>query len=197
MGAEKKPTRNRPITLNDVFDISSVDAYKKIEVVDGDWSQPDVRFYRSHGILSGVIQGNLIGLLWDFVKENAIGRVYAGSVGFVMEGNRDNIQLMRRTDVSFVRKEYIPTVNRDEPYYRAPDLAVEVLYQDFADDMYQRIDDFLSHGTEQVWVVTPSPQVIWVYLPDGTAKAYRPGDTISSGDLLPEFTLDVAQVFEE
>ncbi|MDQ7025988.1 MAG: Uma2 family endonuclease [Anaerolineae bacterium] len=196
MSAEKKPTEKRPITLNGVFEISSVDAYKKIEVVDGDWSQADVHFYRGHGMLSGVIHGNLLYCFSAFMKENPIGRAYAGSVGFVMEGNRDNIQLMRRTDVSFVLKEHVPTENRDEPYYRAPDLAVEVVYRDFADDMFQRIDDFLSHGTEQVWVVAPSPKIIWVYAQDGTAKAYRSGDTLSGGDLLPSFELDIAKVFE-
>jgi hypothetical protein len=172
MNTEKKPTDKRPISWADVEDIEYIDAYKKIEIVDGDWHLPEERFYRSHGMLSGVIQANMTYRLYPFVEDNALGQVYAGSLSFVLEGNRDNIQLMRLTDVSFVRKAHVLTENRDEPYYRAPDLAVEVVFRDFADDMFQRIEDFLSHGTEQVWVVAPSPQIVWVYLQDGTAKAY-------------------------
>jgi Uma2 family endonuclease len=63
--------------------------------------------------------------------------------------------------------------------------------------MFQRIEDFLAHGTKQVWVVTPSPRQIWVYLPDGTAKRYEMGDTISYRDLLPGIELDVKAIFED
>lgn len=195
MSDEKKPTENRPITWADVEDIGYIDAYKKIEIVNGDWHLPEEHFYRSHGMLSAVIQANIIYRLGAFILENPLGRVYAGSLAYVLEGHRDNIQLMRLTDVSLVKQENL-TDKKWEPYYRAPDLAVEVVYRDFADDMFQRIEDFLSHGTEQVWVVAPSPQLIWVYTQDGTAKVYRAGDTLSGGDLLPDFTLDVAQVFE-
>jgi len=62
--------------------------------------------------------------------------------------------------------------------------------------MFQRIEDFLTHGAKQVWVIAPSPRIIWVYLSDGTAKAYRDGDTIAGGDLLPGLQLDVTTVFD-
>lgn len=194
---DKKPTDKRPITLDDINEIDYVDQYKKIEVVDGDWNEADEPFYRGHGMLSGSIQAMFIYLLGTFVEQNkGIGRAYAGSVGFVMEGSRDNIQLMRRTDVSFMKAEHLHGIARDEPFYRAPDLAIEVVNQDFADDMFQRVEDFLSHGTAQVWVVAPSPKTITVFLPDDTARIYRPGQAISGGDLLPGFTLDVMAVFE-
>ncbi len=193
---EKTPTAKRPITLDDIHDIDYIDAYKKIEVVGGDWNMIDEMFYRSHGGHSGSIQAKLIYFLLDYVDKHALGHVYSGSVGFVLKGERNNIQLMRRTDVSFVKAEHLKFEKCDEPFYRAPDLAVEVVWRDFADDMFQRIQDFLVHGTEQVWVVAPSPRQIWVYLPDGTAKRHDMGDTISADDLLPGFELVVATVFE-
>lgn len=195
MSDEKKPTKSRPITWADVEGIGYIDAYKKIEIVDSDWYLPDEHFYRSHGMLSGRIQARMTYFLGDFVKENSLGRVYAGSLAFVLEGHRDNIQLMRLTDISFVKAENI-TDKQWEPYYRAPDLAVEVVYRDYADDMFQRIEDFLNHGAEQVWVIAPSSQIVWIFLPDGTAKAYRSGDKILGGDLLPEFELEVSMIFE-
>jgi len=194
---EKEPTTRRPITLDDINQIDYIDRYKKIEIVNGDWNEPDVPFYRSHGMLSGVIQGTVIYLFGQYTREhNDLGVALAGSVGYVMEGTRDNIQLMRRTDVSFVRTEKLLSTPKDEPIYAAPDIAIEVVYQDFADDMFQRIDDFLSHGTEQVWVVAPSPKTITVFLPGDIARIYRPGQIIVLDDVLPGFKLDVAAVFE-
>lgn len=36
-----------------------------------------------------------------------------------------------------------------------------------------------------------------VYLPDGNAKRYAMGDTISGGDLLPGIELDEKAIFED
>ncbi len=195
--SEKKPTTRRPITLDDINAIDYIDQYKKIEVVDGDWNHDDVPFYRSHSMLSGVIQATTMTLLHEIVKQHGLGQIYSGSVGYVLEGSRENIQLMRRTDVSFVKKEHLRNDKRDEPFYQAPDLVVEVLFEDFAEDMFRRIHDFLSHGTAQVWVIIPLIQQLWVFLPNGSAKVNRVGDSIPVGDLLPGFTLDVATVFAE
>lgn len=194
---DDKPTSKRPITLDDINAIDFIDAYKKIEVVDGDWNEPDVEFYRSHGMLSGVIQGTLIYLFGNYtIDRKDLGVSLAGMVGYVMQGTRDNIQLMRRTDFSFVKAEKLVGINKDEPLYCAPDLAVEVVYQDFADDMFQRIEDFLSHGCSQVWVVAPSPKTITVFLPDDTARIYRAAQIITIGDLIPGFSIAVDEVFK-
>jgi Uma2 family endonuclease len=222
MSAEKKPTEKRPITWADVEDIGYIDAYKKIEIVDGDWSIVDVPFYRRHNGFAATVHANLLRKLQRFVLLDGLGYVYPGRLGFVLDGTMDDIQLLRRTDISvvcelqiewetigegvfkahglddpsFIGVGHAITHNFSAPLFFAPNLAVEILYQDFADDMFQRIEDFLSHGTEQVWVVAPSSQVVWVYTQHGTAKAYRLGDTLSGGDLLPGFVLDIAKVFE-
>lgn len=192
---EKKPTTRRPITLADIEAIDYIDGYKKIEVVDGDWHKPDVLFYRSHGALAGITATNILRQFFQQLEPLNLGHIYAGSVGYVMEGRRDNIHLMRRTDISFVKNEHL-TDEHDEPYYRAPDLAVEILHEDLADDLFERIHDYLSHGTEQVWVIVPSLKQILVSLPDGTSKTYYPGDTLPGGALLPGFTLEVEAVFK-
>ncbi|MDX1995711.1 MAG: Uma2 family endonuclease [bacterium] len=199
---QKTPTTQRPITLDDINAVDYIDQYKKIEVVDGDWSMAEVPFYRSHDMFAGGIHSDLMFKLGQFVMENHLGRVYAGSLGFVLKGTRDNIQLMRRTDVSFFKTENLKHEKQDEPYYRAPDLAVEILSGiaacgDQADDVFQRVEDFLLHGTAQVWIVAPSPKQILVFLSGGTVGIYRSGDTLPGGDLLPGFSLDVGAVFEE
>jgi Uma2 family endonuclease len=185
----------RPITLDDLNSIDWWDGYKKIEIVDGHWYFGGEPFYRSHGAISGWIQTRLMVAMGEHVKELELGRVYTGSVGYVLEGYRDNIQLMRRTDISFVLKDNI-TSNKWEPYYRAPDLAIEIVSDDLAGDMARRIKDYLSHGTQQVWQVYPDSNQIIVHLPDGTSKKYGVDGQIDGGELLSGFKLDLSKVFE-
>lgn len=186
----------RPITLDNLNNVDWWDGYKKIEIVDGDWYFGGEPFYRGHGAISGWIQSKLILTIGNHVNANdRLGRVYTGSVGFVLEGHREAIKLMRRTDISFVLKENI-TTNKHEPYYRAPDLSIEIINDDLPEDMEQRINDFLNHGTQQVWQIYPDTEQIIVYLPDGTSKKYGVDDKIDGGELLNGFVLDVSKVFE-
>jgi hypothetical protein len=47
-----------------------------------------------------------------------------------------------------------------------------------------------------VWLVYHTKKRIVVQNADGTAATYELGDTISGGDLLPGFTLEVSAIFE-
>lgn len=185
----------RPITLDDLNSVDWWDGYKKIEIVNRDWYFGGEQFYRSHDVVSGWIQTKLMTAIWEYVEDLELGLVYSGSVGFVLEGHRDDIQLMRRTDISLVLKENIAT-EKWEPYYRAPDLAIEIITDDLPYDVEHRSNDFLSHGTQEVWQVYPELKQIIVHRADGTSKKYGMEDTILGGDLLAGFALAVSKVFE-
>lgn len=133
--------------------------------------------------------------MWQHLEQYKSGQVYTGSVGYVLEGQRDNIQLMRRTDISFVLKENFPS-NKWEPYYRAPDFAIEIISDDLPEDIIRRKDDFLKFGTQQLWQIIPDDEQIIVYLPNGTSTKYGVDDTIAGGELLSGFELVVSKVFE-
>ena len=185
----------RPITLDDLNNVDWWDGYKKMEIVDSDWYFGGEPFYRSHSPYAGWMQSKLMLSMWQHLEQYKSGQVYTGSVGYVLEGQRDNIQLMRRTDISFVLKENFPS-NKWEPYYCAPDFAIEIISEDLPDDIIRRRDDFLGHGTQQVWQIVPDDEQIIVYLPNGTSTKYGVDDTIAGGELLSGFELDVSKVFE-
>lgn len=188
------PTK-RPIIWDDVTSVEWWDGYKKIEIVDGDWWFGNEPFYRGHGSISGWIQTKVMMELWNHLEPLKVGQIYSGSLGFVLDGHRDAIQQMRLTDISFVLKENI-TEEKWEPYYRAPDLAVDVISDDLAGDLQRRTNDFLRYGTKQVWVVYPELKQIEVHYPDKTARTYGVDDTLDGGVLLSGFMLGVKKVFE-
>lgn len=186
----------RPITEATVMQIKSVDGYQRLEVVDGEWvGLHEERDEITTGEEHGWIETLLLLLLGQFVVANRLGRVYPGDVTFVLDGDPDDIRLMREPDVTFVRQANVtPTPGF---IYRAPDLAVEIVSPSQSlETMVSKANEYFAHDTAQVWLVLPTVQQIQVYTPDGKMTAYRVGDTVPGGDLLPGFRLEVAAIFE-
>ena len=78
----------------------------------------------------------------------------------------------------------------------APDLAVEVLSpSDRAGDVLAKVQDWLNAGTAAVWVVDPKTQTVTIYGADRKAAILTSTDTLSGGDLLPGFSVPVAELF--
>src|SRR5437762_3380960 len=73
----------------------------------------------------GEVTMNLAGPLFQHVKRNQLGIVYAAETGFKLESDPDTV---RAPDISFVRQETVDKTGRSIGYrVGAPDLVVEVL----------------------------------------------------------------------
>jgi Uma2 family endonuclease len=187
----------RPITEEIALKVAAIEGYEHLEIKDGEWVGFDVEGDEmTTGEEHGWIESLLLILTGTHVLANKLGRVYPGDVTFVMEGTSDNIRRKCEPDVAFVASQHVtPTAGF---IYRAPDLAIEIISpsQKF-NELKDKVDEYLRYGTRQVWLVRPPQKEIIVFLPDGTSKDYRIGQTILGGDLLPGFKLDVAAVFAE
>jgi Uma2 family endonuclease len=103
-------------------------------------------------------------------------------------------------DVAYVAKEHLPTDLADlfETFRRAPDLAVEVLSPDQpAGPFAAKIRFCLRHGVRLLWVVDPEGGTVRVFTPDDDERLLVPGDTLDGGDVLPGFSLPVADIFAQ
>jgi Uma2 family endonuclease len=78
----------------------------------------------------------------------------------------------------------------------APDLAVEVLSPtDNPDELRQKANTYLQHGTRLVWLVFPAAQQIDIYQPDTDPQTLTLDDTLSGVPLLPEFEVRLREIF--
>lgn len=78
----------------------------------------------------------------------------------------------------------------------APDVAVEVLSpSDTSASIHRKTLEYLEAGAKLVWVVDPDARTIVVYRPDGTANLLREPGTLPGEDVLPGFSLPLAEVF--
>lgn len=184
----------RPITEEIAMQVAEIPGYKKLEIVDGNWTLDEVDDDVTTGEEHGWIESLLIMLIGSYVLANKLGRVYPGDVAYVLRGDPLDIQRQREPDVSFVKQDRV-TPSRGF-IYGAPDLAIEIVSptQD-EPEMIDKANEYFRYGTEVVWLVYPRERLIDVRTPVSAIK-YGMGDTISGGDLLPGFSLSVAQVFE-
>lgn len=102
-------------------------------------------------------------------------------------------------DVSFVSKASSPEPPPDG--YGPPDLAVEVISPSESPRMVtKKTERYLDAGTVMVWNIHPDDKVveIWRKADDGGmhVQSFTEEDTLSGGDLLPEFSLAVAEIFK-
>ena len=133
------------------------------------------------------------GLLLDFVESRGLGVVLGAETGFRIASNPDTV---RAPDVAVIRNQGIGGGLPDGFFPGAPDLAVEVLSpNDRAGDVLAKVQDWLNAGTAAVWVVDPKTQTVTIYGADRKAAILTSTDTLSGGDLLPGFSVPVADLF--
>lgn len=140
------------------------------------------------------IAANLILLLGPFVQPKRLGLNFVTDASFRLVRNPDTLLL---PDVAFVRAERIRT--RDDlsyPFEGTPDLAVEVRSpSDRVADLNRKMHRYLAAGTLLGWAIDPLSRSVAVYRPGEEPVVLRGNDTLTAGDLIPDFSVVVADVF--
>lgn len=129
--------------------------------------------------------------LTDYALKHGIGMPGPES-RFRVPGNLRNT---RQPDASMIIDPDVPiTIKGAAP--RAPDVIVEVRSPDENyDDLREKARWYVSNGVRLVWLVFPRPKIVEVYRPDTPSEILTVEDTIDGYDVLPGFTLPVANLF--
>jgi Uma2 family endonuclease len=130
------------------------------------------------------------------VEARGGGVVVAGDVGFVLGLSQDP-ERVRAPDVAFIATSRLPGGQLPQTFLPgAPDLAVEILSpNDDPVEVQQKVRDYLEAGSRLVWVVAPRPRAVTVYRPDGSARLVRAPAGLEGEDVLPGFSLPLAELF--
>ncbi|HUT36780.1 MAG TPA: Uma2 family endonuclease [Planctomycetota bacterium] len=144
------------------------------------------------GYAHGSIAGRITRALANFVEAKGLGDVLSAEPGFLIARDPDTV---RAPDVAFVRADRIPAGEKARFFEGAPDLAVEVLSpNDRASEVNAKVQDWLDAGCPMVWVVDPATRTVSVYRGRTEIAVLGATDTLSGGDVLPGFTLPVADI---
>ena len=132
--------------------------------------------------------------LGAFVKKHSLGRVFGAETGFRIGHDPDTV---RAPDVAFVTAERIGGKLAAGFFPGPPDLAVEVLSpDDRAGEVLAKVQDWLDAGCRAVWVVDPRTSTVTVYRSRSEIAVLGTSEALSGGDLLPNFSLPVSELFQ-
>jgi Uma2 family endonuclease len=182
-------TLTKPMTADEL--LAMPDDGLRYELVKG-----ELRMAPPPGSEHGEITMNLAGPLYQHVKNNNLGVVFAAETGFKLESNPDTV---RAPDVAFVRRERVHETGRLPGYSSgAPDLAVEVLSpSDRTIKVEEKVAAWLEAGARMVWVASPKLRTVTVYRSLTDITVLTGHDMLEGGDVVPGFRIEVADVFRE
>lgn len=158
-----------------------------LELIDG----RIVEKYTSE--LRGVIIANIGTELRQFVRNNnSIKGHYATSASYRPRDDNYNI---RCPDFSFrVTDEPVSTANH---VVGIPDFCVEVKSPTNSyDELRDKARLYLANAAKLVWLVYPDKRLVEVYFADGSSEFFKDDETLNGADVLPDFSMKVAEIFE-
>ena len=132
--------------------------------------------------------------LGNHVIPNDLGKVYTPDTGFYIQHEPLTIVA---PDASFVRKDRLPPADEREGYLDLmPDLVVEVVSpSESAADVEAKVARYLAAGVPLVWVAYPRRRAIRAHRPGQEPLEYGEDDVLDGGEVLPGFTIPVADLF--
>jgi Uma2 family endonuclease len=162
----------------------------RYELMRGELVSTPMSSYESSDIAAGIVTALRI-----FAHAGKLGRVAGADGAFILQRNPYTVRI---PDVSFVRMDRLPPPEQRRRFLElAPDLAVEVVSpSDSANDVQEKVREYLDYGVQLIWVVHPLQRTVTVYRPDRSAHVLYDEDALDGGDVLPGFTLLVATIFE-
>ena len=141
---------------------------------------------------SGWISGNVFRLLASHVRQSQLGGTFPPETGFVLFEDR---QTVRSPDAAVVLGDRLAELP-DSFVPMAPDLAVEVLSpSDRKADALAKVAMYLQAGTRLVWLVNPTTRTVVVFRSEADPVTLSESDTLDGGDVLPGFTVPLAEIF--
>lgn len=174
-------------TVEEFRDYASLpeNEHRRLELEDG-----EIVEMASSSPMNTIVAGRIIHFLNAHVIPNNLGYVTVPDGGFKLAEKTN-----RQPDTAFIKKERLPKIPKHFNF--APDLAVEVVSTN--EDVLKKVNEYLAAGTSIVWAVYCDEEKVYVFTLDAQKNLHGEpkgiNDTLTGGDVLPNFTLPVRDIF--
>jgi Uma2 family endonuclease len=146
------------------------------------------------GGLHGILEASIAYHLSRFVREHDLGYVTGASGAFILARNPD---VVRIPDAAFISKARMPKPIPDKFLPLAPDLAVEIVSpNDSALELRHKVQDYLKHGVQLVWLIYPDLQTVDCYSAE-RMQSLSGEAILEGGAVLPNFRLPLRVLFAD
>lgn len=177
----------KPMTAADLWDLAR-DQTDRLELIDGEL----VRMAAVGGRHARV-GSRLDRRLGVHVEARHLGEMYV-ECGFQLFDDAETVTV---PDFAFIRADRVPTGDDEIGYLRiVPQFVAEVVSpSNTAEHVTKKVALYLAVGVTLVWVLRPVPRTVTVYRPGAEPVTFGPDDTLDGGDLFPEFSILVSDLF--
>jgi Uma2 family endonuclease len=180
-------TREKLVTAEEFWDYCA-GSEEDVELVDG-----RIVIMPPAGPPHGRYDSKLLVPLAGYVEQKALGEVYLNT-GFILRQNPD---LIRGPDQAFVTAARIKA--NPEPatgfWPIAPDLAIEIVSPgNSADDINDKVNDYLEYGVRLIWVIYPRRKQAHVFRPDRLMRVVNSDGKLEGEDVVPGFEVTLSQI---
>ena len=142
----------------------------------------------------GYVTGNFFGWLFQHVKTNQLGELFAAETGYVVQTNPDSVIA---PDCSYIAKDRWSTNQLTGKYLRiAPDLVAEIVSpNDRPREVQEKVERWLQFGVRAVVVIDPKSQTVTVHQSLDQKTIYEFDNTIDLNFVVPGFSLPMRHLF--
>ncbi len=183
------PVLERLIDADAFMQMQHLPEYRgnEYELIDGEMVE-----MVAPGGIQGVLAGRLFGFIDRFAWEGELGITTVES-GYRTPQDR---QQVLRPDVAYTSYDRAPSPIPRGLMPVMPDLAVEIASpSDSLPSLRAKAQLYLRNGTRLVWLVFPDDQGIEVHSISGERQSLGVEDTLTGGDVLPGFQLELKRLF--
>ncbi|NCJ08076.1 Uma2 family endonuclease [Synechococcales cyanobacterium C] len=159
---------------------------------------------------SGKQNFDISGQLWNWNRQAGLGVAFDSSTGFILPNGA-----IRSPDAAWVRKDRLEALNPDPEKFLplAPDFVIELRSAtDALKTIQDKMKEYQENGVWLGWLLNPKDREVGIYrlgqdvevlrwqsltVNEATLKGLEDSPLILSGeDVLPEFVLDLKEVFD-
>ena len=145
------------------------------------------------GAIHGRVTDRLANAMRNFATKHDLGEV-TSHCGYLISRGPDCV---RGPDVAFIRKSRIPADPPRSFWPFAPDLAIEVASPgNTLAELQQKVIEYFDGGTQEVWIIEPKTQTALIYRSAHDVTLLHVVDQLSGGDLLPGFSISLAELLK-
>ncbi|HEY7315877.1 MAG TPA: Uma2 family endonuclease [Gemmataceae bacterium] len=172
--------------------LRTLGAEQRFEWVDGQLKEKSCM-----GAKANRVATVLAGFLDAHARANHLGLVFTQECGYQAFPNEP--RRVRFPDVSFVMGGRLPNDQVPDGHMKIPpDLEIEVVSpNDLAEDLEERVNDYLSVGVRLLWIIYVSTRSVWIVRRDGTAARLTETQDLSGEDVVAGFTCPLCTLFAD
>ena len=147
------------------------------------------------GSESGKLNMSLAAQIWSWNNRTKLGVVFDSSTGFKLSNGA-----VRSPDVSWIEISRWNSLNKQQQRRFAPidpDFVIELMSPtDDLSELQQKIIEYMGCGVKLGWLINPDRKQVEIYRNGQDKEVLDNPVTLFGGDILPNLTVDLAEIFE-